>query len=327
MVSNSSNLNNKLILIPMQRIKIALLYGGTSNEREVSLRSGEAVFDALDKQKYEISKYDPQTDMQEFIKDAYDKKFELVLPVLHGAIGEDGKLQGLLDIIGVKYVFSGCLAQALSMNKDKAKIIAKSAEIPVANSITIHKSDNYNLPKIKEKLGLPLIVKPVSSGSSVGISKVTSEGELVTAISTAFQYGDEVLIEQFIKGREFTVAVMGNRVPEAMPVVEILPQVSDFYDYRSKYEEGGSKHVCPAEISEELTEKIQDLAIKVFRAIGCADLARADFIMDEEENFYFIEINTIPGMTSVSLVPDSARALQIDFTTFLDKLITIALEK
>ncbi len=311
----------------MQKTKIALLYGGTSNEREVSLRSGAAVLEALDKQKYEIFEYDPKDQMQNFIKDAYDKKFELVLPILHGEVGEDGKLQGLLEILGIKYVFSRCLAQALSMNKNKAKIIAKAAGVPTANSITINKSDNYNLPNIKEKVGLPVMVKPVSSGSSVGISKANSEEELTTGIASAFQHGEEVLIEKYIQGREFTVAIMGNKVPEAMPVVEILPQVADFYDYRAKYEEGGSKHICPAELDEVTTNKIQTLAIKVFKAIGCADLARVDFIMDKENNFYFIEINTIPGMTSVSLVPDSARAVGLDFTTFLDKLIASALEK
>jgi D-alanine-D-alanine ligase len=311
----------------MQKTKIALLYGGTSNEREVSLRSGAAVLEALDKQKYEIFEYDPKDQMQNFIKDAYDKKFELVLPILHGEVGEDGKLQGLLEILGIKYVFSGCLAQALSMNKNKAKIIAKAAGVPTAKSITINKSDNYNLPNIKEEIGLPVMVKPVSSGSSVGISKANSEEELTVGVASAFQHDEEVLIEKYIQGREFTVAVIGNKVPEAMPVVEILPQVAEFYDYRAKYEEGGSKHICPAELDEATTNKIQTLAIKVFKAIGCADLARVDFIMDEENNFYFIEINTIPGMTSVSLVPDSAQAVGLDFTTFLDRLIDSALEK
>lgn len=311
----------------MSRLKLALLSGGTSNEREVSLRSGEAVFEALDKKQYEIFRYDPKTDLEEFIKDCLEKKFELVLPILHGAVGEDGKLQGMLDILGVKYVFSNTLAHAISMNKDKAKIIAKAAGIPTPDSIIINKSDNYNLTKITEKLGLPIMVKPVSSGSSVGISKAKNDADLNTGISDALQHCDEVILEKFIAGREFTVPVIGNRVPEALPVIEIIPNVSDFYDYRSKYEEGGSDHVCPAEIDVEVARKMQETAIKAFKTIGCADLARADFMMDSENNFYFIEINTIPGMTSTSNVPEAARATGVSYGDFLDRLINGALEK
>jgi len=311
----------------MTKLKLALLSGGTSSERDISLISGEAVFGALDKTKYEIFRYDLKTDLENFITDALEKKFSLVLPILHGAVGEDGKLQGMLEILNLKYVFSNTLAHAIAMNKNIAKILIRSANIPTPESILINKTDNYNTNKIIEKLGFPIMVKPINAGSSVGINKATSATELLTAISKALQYSDQIILEKYISGREFTVAVMGNKEPQALPVIEIIPHASDFYDYRSKYEEGGSEHVCPAQISKEISEAMKDTAIKAFKLINCADLARIDFMMDSDNNFYFIEINTIPGMTSMSLVPDAARATGLEFGEFLDNLISGALEK
>lgn len=311
----------------MTKLKIALLSGGTSSERDISLISGEAVFKALDKNKYEIFRYDLKTDLENFLADALEKKFSLVLPILHGEIGEDGKLQGMLEILNLKYVFSNTLAHAIAMDKNVAKIIVRSADIPTPESILINKTDNYNINKLIEKLGFPIMVKPISSGSSVGINKANNSAELLSAISKALQYSDNIILEKYITGREFTVAVMGNKNPQALPVIEIIPKLADFYDYRSKYEEGGSEHVCPAKIDKEISEKMKASAIKIFKVINCADLARVDFMMDAENNFYFIEINTIPGMTSVSLVPDAARSTGLEFGDFLDNLIDSALEK
>lgn len=311
----------------MNRLKVALLSGGTSNEREISLRSGEAVFAALDKNKYEIFRYDLKTDLENFINDALAEKFKIVLPILHGAVGEDGRLQGLLDILNLKYVFSGHLSHAIGMNKNLAKTIVAARGITTPESVILNKLDNYDLKKISSALSWPIMVKPVSAGSSVGISKANNEAELSRAISNAFQYDNQIILEKYIKGREFTVAIMGNKCPQALPVIEIIPKAGEFYDYRSKYEDGGSEHICPAVIDNELSEKIKNCAVNVFQIIGCADLARVDFMMDENNQFYFIEINTIPGMTSVSLAPEAARQSGLEFGDFLDRLIESALEK
>lgn len=311
----------------MKKIKIALLSGGDSNEREVSLKTGEKIFQTLDKNKYEIFRYDPKDDLKIFIKDIFNKKFDLVFPALHGRFGEDGTLQGMLDFFKVHYVFSGCLASALAMNKFKTKRIIENFGIRVARDLIIEKNQGYDADRIISYLALPIVVKPIESGSSVGVSIAKNKKELEIGIEEASKYG-EVLLEEFIKGRELTVAVLGNDNPEALPVIEIKPKKGTFFDYQSKYEVGGSEEICPALIDEDLKNKIQNDALKVYKLIGCQDLARADFICDEEnKRLYFLEINTIPGMTETSLVPQSAAKHGLGFSEFLNKLIEMAIER
>ncbi|HBB36784.1 MAG: D-alanine-D-alanine ligase [Candidatus Moranbacteria bacterium GW2011_GWC1_45_18] len=255
-------------------------------------------------------------------------KIDLVFPILHGPFGEDGRLQGMLDMLGMPYVFSGVLAHAIGMNKPKAKIIAAKFGVPVPKDIVIKKEEKRDLDEITEKLSLPMMVKPSELGSSVGISLVKTKEELERGIEDAFSHGDEVILEQYIKGREFTVTVMGNERPEALAITEIIPVVSEFYDYKAKYEDGGSKHVCPAEISKEDEEKLKGYAAATFKAIGCADLARVDFLWDEKKNeYYFTDINTIPGMTPTSLAPEAAALAGMNFTQFLDALIEGAMKR
>jgi D-alanine-D-alanine ligase len=323
----------------MQKLKIALLSGGISGEREVSLKTGEQIFNALNKNKYEIFRYDPKTDLKKFINDAIDKKFSLVFPALHGPFGEDGKLQGMLDIIGIPYLFSGCLASALAMDKEKSKIIAKSIGLNVAKDIVLTKKDKVDAKKITKELKLPIFIKPAELGSSVGMSKANTEDELKEGIKKAFEFGDKILLEQFIKGRELTVPIMGASSPQpspsqerenlrALPVVEIIPKVSDWFDYKAKYEAGATDEICPADIPEKIKNEIQSSGLKIFNAIGCKDLARADFIWDDKADvIYFLEINTIPGMTETSLVPQSAKVAGMEFGEFLDKLISGAIDK
>ena len=307
----------------MPKLKIALLSGGILGEREVSLKTGEQIYNALDKQKYEIFKYDPKTDLKQFFLDAIDKKFDLVFPALHGPFGEDGKLQGMLDMIGMPYVFSNCLASALSMDKYKTKIIARDVGLNLVPDIALQKDEKYNIQKIINKLLLPIVIKPMELGSSVGMSIAKNEQELEQGIEDAFKHGDKVMLEKFIKGRELTVAVMDNEQNmEALPVIEIIPKISDWFDYKAKYEVGGSEEICPADIPDAIKDEIQNLAIKAFKAIGCKDLARADFIWDTENNkMYFLEINTIPGMTQTSLAPQAAKVAGMEFGEFLGRLI------
>jgi len=311
----------------MSKIKIALLSGGLSKEREVSLNTGRKIKEALDKKKYEIFEYDPKTDLKKFIQDALSKKFDLVFPALHGPYGEDGTLQGMLDILKVPYVFSGCLSSALAMNKFKTKRLVESFGIRVPGDLIIKRKSNYNLERIIDFLGWPIVVKPVELGSSVGISIVKDEKELEKGIKKALKHGD-VLLEEFVEGRELTVAVLGNDNPEALPVIEIKPKVSEWFDYKAKYEPGASEEICPAPISNEVKDKIQGDAIKVFEVLDCRDLARADFICDEDnKKLYFLEINTIPGMTSTSLAPQAAQEHGLEFSKFLDRLIEMALKR
>jgi len=255
-------------------------------------------------------------------------KIDLVFPILHGPYGEDGRLQGMLDMLGVPYVFSGVLAHAIGMNKPKAKIIAANSGVPVAKDLVITKSEKYNLDEIIEKLSLPLMVKPSELGSSVGISLAKTKENLEKGIQDAYTHGDEVILEQYIKGKEFTVTVMGSVDPQALAVTEIIPLISEFYDYKAKYEDGGSKHVCPAEISKEDEKKLKGYAVSTFKAIGCQDLARVDFLWSEKvQEYYFTDINTIPGMTPTSLAPEAAKLAGMNFTQFLDKLIEEAMKR
>ncbi len=255
-------------------------------------------------------------------------KIDLVLPILHGNYGEDGRLQGMLDMFGIPYVFSGVLAHAIAMNKPKAKILAKNAGVAVPEDIELQNS-NYQINDILKKISFPMVVKPSELGSSVGISIPKNIEELKIALGNAFRCGKHVMIEKYLKGRELTVTVMGvDTKTHALAPIEIIPIISEFYDYKAKYKDGGSKHVCPAEVPEKIKNKVQKLAVKVFESIGCADLARADFIWNEADNeLYFIDINTIPGMTATSLAPEAAKEKGIDFGNFLDKLIENALKR
>lgn len=255
-------------------------------------------------------------------------KIDLVFPILHGPFGEDGRLQGMLDMLGVPYVFSGVLSHAIGMNKPKAKIIAGEKGVPVPKDIVIKKAEKYNLDEIIEKLSLPMMVKPSELGSSVGISLAKTKEDLEKGIEEAFSHGNEVILEQYVKGREFTVTVMGNTDPKVLAITEIIPVISEFYDYKAKYEDGGSRHVCPAEISKEDQKKVEQYAVATFKAIGCNDLARVDFLWDEKaRDYYFTDINTIPGMTPTSLAPEAAKVAGMNFTQFLDKLIEGAMKR
>ncbi len=255
-----------------------------------------------------------------------ENRINLVFPLVHGPYGEDGRLQGMLDMLGMKYVFSGVLAQALGMNKAKAKIIAKDQGVGVAQDLVVNKND-YEIEAVLAKIKLPIVVKPVALGSSVGISIAKNKKELKQGIEDAFQYGSEIILEKYISGREFTVTIMGGENPHVLAITEIIPLISEFYDYKAKYEEGGSKHICPAEIPLELENKLKQEALKTFKAIGCRDLARTDFMYDEnKKETYFIDINTIPGMTATSLAPEAAKKADMQFGDFLDKLITNALK-
>jgi len=234
----------------------------------------------------------------------------------------------MLEMLGVPYVFSNVLASSLAMNKPKSKLFAKDCGLDVLPHYLLNKKRKFDINRIIDKIGLPVVVKPAELGSSVGMSIAKTSEELSNAIDLAFEYDDEIMLEKFIKGRELTCAIFGNNPPRALPLVEIIPKISEYFDFKAKYEQGGSEEICPADVPPEVTDRIQQDSIKIFEAIGCHDLARVDYIWDEvNQKYYFLEINTIPGMTQTSLVPQEAQAAGMDFSAFLDELIKNALKR
>lgn len=309
----------------MGRLHIALLAGGWSGEREVSLKSGEAVYQALDKQKYDVTRYDPRNDLGTLINDR--EKIDLAFILLHGKFGEDGYIQGFLNILGIPFVGSGVLPSALALNKKIAKKLYKEAGLNVIKDITIYKGQDYSVDEIIKTLGTSLVVKPVAEGSSLGMSICHSCKELIGGIDLAFQFDQEVIIEQYMKGREVTCCVLGNRVVEALPLIEIIPNPGyTFFDFKAKYTPGATREICPAPLSESLGKAAQLCAEKAHMALECRAWSRTDMIIHDEK-IYVLETNTIPGMTETSLVPLAARTAGLSLTKLLDRLIELSLEK
>jgi D-alanine-D-alanine ligase len=298
----------------MKKLSLALLSGGISSEREVSLHSGEQVYEALDKDKYDIQRYDPKTDLPRLIKDA--AQIDVALIILHGPYGEDGTVQGLLDLLHIPYQGSGVLGSSLAMNKAATKLMYEKAGIPVPPYVI------YN-----RQLGMPLVVKPVVGGSSVGMSIVREVSDLQGAVEKAFEFDTAVMVEGYIDGVELTGGVIGNSDLEAFPLIEIIPdQEHDFFDYEAKYTSGITQEICPARIDEELTLQAQTLAKKSHQALFCRGYSRTDLIL-KDRDMYVLETNTIPGMTATSLLPQAAQAAGLSFTKLLDRLIELGMEE
>ncbi|HLC39244.1 MAG TPA: D-alanine--D-alanine ligase [Patescibacteria group bacterium] len=307
-----------------KKLKLAVIFGGKSAEHDISINSAKQVIAALNKNKYQITPIKISR-KGKWSQNLNKNIFDLVLPIFHGSFGEDGKLQGMLEMMEVKYVFSGVLSSALCMNKKISKIIVKNLGFKIPQDTIIERGQQYNIEEVLEKIPLPLFVKPNQLGSSIGGSIIKQKRDLKKGINLALKFDQVVIIEKYLEGRELTVAVMGNKKPEALPVIEIIPQVSDYFDYRAKYEVGGSLEICPAQIPANISQKVQREAIEIYKALNCFDLARLDFIWPKDSNeIYFIEINTIPGMTKTSLVPKAAKAAGVNFKDLLDKIIQMA---
>lgn len=308
----------------MAKLRLALIVGGKSAEREVSLKSGEQVFQALDKDKYDIRRYDPKDDLERLVREA--PELDVALIIMHGRGGEDGTLQGLLDLLDVPYQGSGVLGSALGMNKELSKILYRQAGLAVPPALFFNREETPSLAEIEAELGLPVVVKPVNEGSSIGVSKAVSAAELKAALDKAFAYDRRVLVEKFIPGREITGAVLGNDHPTALPLVEIIPGENyAFFDYDAKYQPGASREICPAPLDEELTRRGQACAVAAHQALQCRGYSRTDMILADGV-FYVLETNTIPGMTATSLFPQAAQAYGLSFSQLLDRLVELALE-
>lgn len=296
---------------------VAVLMGGFSSERPVSLSSGNSCADALEAEGYRVTRVDVGRDVAQVLTEL---KPDVAFNALHGPFGEDGAIQGILEYLEIPYTHSGVLASALAMDKKQAKIIAKAAGIPVAESRVM----NRFAIGAKHPMKPPYVVKPVNEGSSFGVVIVREEQPHPPQIiaSSEWKYGDVVMVERYIHGRELTCAVMGD---VALGVTEILPVGHSFYDYDSKYAPGGSKHECPANLSPNIYQKIQTLALKAHQAIGCRGVSRSDFRYDDRHSengeIIWLEVNTQPGMTPTSLVPEIAAQAGHSFGELLSWMV------
>ncbi|MEW5701289.1 MAG: D-alanine--D-alanine ligase [Candidatus Zixiibacteriota bacterium] len=339
-------------------LRVLVLAGGKSSERDVSLASGDAISQALSGSGHTVFRLDPGVTMRavEWQPQPTGQKIgtappdqstlasvgggtgtilspadlpladlrsvDVVLIALHGGDGEDGHLQALLDLANIPYTGSGMLASALAMDKNAAKRIFVAEGIPTPEWRVLDAPTDWEFADLSDALGLPLVVKPNAQGSTVGLTLVKDASQWAPALKQAFHWGPRVIAEQYIPGRELTVGVLGDK---PLPVVEIRPK-HGIYDYECKYTPGQTEYICPAPLSAPQTRIVQEQGMEAFRALGCRGYARADFRMDPDGNVYCLEMNTLPGMTSLSLVPQAAKSAGIEFPELLRRICDLALE-
>jgi len=304
-------------------LRVAVLMGGRSAEREVSLNTGAQVADALASVGHLGIRIDAGE--RDFFAKLADSGADAVFICLHGRFGEDGTVQGLLELMDLPYVGSGVLASALAMDKVMSKHIFQCSGLRSPEYVALRRGRPYDVDAVTLELGPRTVVKPASEGSSVGMHIVHEPSELAAAVEDAFSHDDVVMVERFVSGVEVTVGVLGNDEPVALPTLEI-ESVNEFYDYESKYTPGGSRHIIPARVSDEAQQVCQRLAVAAHVALGCRGLSRGDMIVGDDGLIYLLEVNTIPGMTSTSLFPDAARAAGIEFPQLCEWLVRLALE-
>ena len=311
----------------MKELNIVVVCGGISSEREVSLRSGKAVFEALAEAGFSnVSLFDLTSDN---FGELCSKKPDLCFLALHGKGGEDGSIQGALELAGIRYTGSGIASSAIAMDKILTKKMLEYAGIPTAKFVEIKKQNIENVDAVIdlliEKIGLPMVLKAPTQGSSIGVVIVNKREQMKEAVDEVFKYGDYLLAEEFLDGTEVTLPILGNENPQPLPIIEITSE-NEFYDYESKYTPGMCHHILPARISKSEADEVSRLGIQAYEAGGCRGLSRIDFIIDKKKGPMVIEINTLPGMTAMSLFPDSAREAGISFPELVTKIVDLALE-
>jgi D-alanine-D-alanine ligase len=310
-------------------LKIGVLYGGKSTEREVSLRSGEAVYQGLKSKGYQVVKID--TGQPDFIQQLNKESIDVAFLALHGKFGEDGTMQGLLEILDIPYTGPGVTTSAIAMNKIFTKKLLVNDKITTPDFLTYSQVDidqrgmTQICNEILGKLSLPVVIKAPTQGSTIGIYFVKSKNDLPDALVNALQYDPVIMAEKFITGTEVTVTVLGNKQPQVLPQIEIV-STTGVYDYEAKYTVGMSDHIIPPRLPDEILTVTAELALRTYRTLGCSGLSRVDFMITDDGKAYVLEVNTLPGMTETSLVPDAARAAGIEFPDLLDLLIKFALE-
>jgi D-alanine-D-alanine ligase len=310
------------VTIHPEDIRVAVLMGGRSAEREVSLNSGAQVSKALYSAGFDVVDIDAGDD--EFVATLAGTQANVAFICLHGRFGEDGTVQGLCELLELPYIGSGVLASALAIDKVKSKQFFSHAGLQTPDYAVLHRGELYEVGALIDSLGDKTVVKPANEGSSVGMTIVHSADELPDAIEKAFKFDREVLVERFVAGVEVTIGVLGNEDAAALPTLEIVPK-HEFYDYDSKYIPGMSSHIIPARVSAEAAEECQRLAVAAHKLLGCRGISRADTIVEADGTVWLLEVNTIPGMTATSLVPDAARAAGIEFPALCTMLVELAL--
>lgn len=353
----------------MKKLKVGVIFGGKSAEHEVSLQSAKNIVEAMDKEKYEavligidksgkwhlnnqssylINAENPKliqlnksNDHVAIVPGEADnqlihaagggvlEQLDVIFPIVHGTLGEDGSLQGMLRIANLPYVGPDVLSSSICMDKDIAKRLMSGAGINVAKgaAFTFAQRDEINYKELTNELGSPLFIKPANQGSSVGVSKVSSKEEFDKAVDRAFEYDHKIVIEETLVGREIEFSVLGNEEPKASLPGEILPK-TEFYSYESKYiDEEGAELAVPAELSDETTQRMQDVAVNAFKTLQCEGLARVDFFLTEEGEIYVNEVNTLPGFTKISMYPKLWEVSGIEYTDLISKLIELAIAR
>ena len=293
--------------------KVAVLFGGTSAEREVSLNSGSRVLAALQGQGIDAHAFDPATEPLDALK-GYDRAFI----ALHGRHGEDGTIQGALEVMHIPYTGSGVLASALAMDKFRTKLMWQAAGLAIPEYALLTADSDF--ADIEEELGLPLFVKPAREGSSIGVTKVKERGALKAAYEEAAKHDPLVIAEKGVLGGEYTVGIIGD---EAMPIIKIEP-ATEWYDYEAKYNRDDTRYLCPCGLPEAKEMEIRKGALEAFRVLGGRGWGRVDFLMDEDGNHFFLEVNTAPGMTDHSLVPMAARVSGLEYPALVRRVLEMA---
>lgn len=306
--------------------RIGVLMGGTSAERDISVRSGLAVYQALQELGYNVVLVDVGKDVVAVLK---KEKVKFVFLALHGGMGENGAFQGLLEVLGIPYTGSGVLASALAMDKEASRKIFAYHGLPVAPFVLVSKKPKAKNPKDPYvphppiDFSLPWVVKPVSEGSSIGVSIVKDKKELPERLEKTFHYGKRVMIEKFIEGKEVHIGILGDRV---LGGVEVRPAL-EFYNYEAKYTSGLTDYVIPPQLDDTVYENVKELGFKAHCALGCAGATRADLMIDKDGTPYVLEVNTLPGMTATSLLPKIALSVGLDFKDLIEEIIRIAIKK
>ena len=304
---------------------IGVLMGGYSSEREVSLRSGQAVADALSQEGYRVIPLDITTDdVTRIIQQIQSSPLDIAFIALHGRLGEDGVIQGILEKLEIPYTGSGVATSQIAFNKVLTQRALKSAGLPVPVNYCITDGKSVDFKTVWNYIkSTPLVIKPACEGSSLGVHIVRHPSEWEPAFKNALSYGPQIIIEQFIRGREFTAGIFDR---EALPLVEIVPK-SNFFSFTAKYQKGATKYICPAQIPDDLTRKIKELSLSAVEALGCEGFARVDVRVDDNQQPFILEVNTIPGFTGTSLFPKAAHEAGYSFVQVCEKLLSLAYDK
>ncbi len=311
-----------------KNVKIAVVCGGVSSEREVSLKSGWAVYSALCRAGYSnVELFDLKKDN---LAELLTKAPNLVYLALHGAGGEDGHIQGALELAGIAYTGPRLETSAVCMNKVLTKQVMAFHEIPTADFLAFHKSQGIPYEEIAQRiveaLGMPAVLKAPSQGSSIGVVLVKEKEQLISAIEEVYSYGDMLLAEEYLVGTEVTLPILGNDELTVLPEVEITTD-NEFYDFGAKYTQGKCRHIIPSTLSDTEKAQVAEIGARLYKILGCCGLSRIDFIVDKEKGPKVIEVNTLPGMTEMSLFPDSARYAGISFEELVSRVVELGLEK